>query len=480
MLHGRITVKANLSPQLLVNGGLQDPGYASSTLQAAIKLVMLAPNLTYEFPLIHGYLEENPKDVPLDDSQVLLDAIAMLYGKAIEDGVAPTEEIANAFTKVLGTWETVYTGEIILFLVQFLREYNDGVGVTDASFNIVGKALTDGASVPDVVGLLIGKPINDAVTATEATALLNELAKSDSVTESDFYTLANILSKNDATSIADAFDRVVQFVNAYQEAATMTDGYGIDYSTPISESALVVLDTIIVGLLYLKTYNDVVQMNIQGDVLNSSLLGSFTANASIGGEFISFLLQNQLVDALDGPTDLFDRVVTFFTQYQDAVISGDVSTLQFFQSSTDSVAMLDVLDRVVQFSLAFADAQTFADAVSFATARQFDDAATPSDAFDRIVSFVLAYADAVTTTDLINQFDVGLVKTDAATSADVLATVTSFNNGFLDAQGASETSMTAVLSSTKVIPATLDQATLNALPLNKEGSVSSISNYTFI
>lgn len=329
-------------------------------LASAIKVTGVPrASINWSYPSASAYLDEDPKNRHDYESFMLADAVALLLAKAVASGVTASESDAKEFAKALGDWDTVFTGENLFFYVDWVREFSDQVSGSESSELDFVKLVISGAPVSDVIAKLMSKISDDSIVVGDASSLSAGLYKTESVLTLENALLLANLGKQDGVSALDAWNRVVSFVRLYADQISTPEDVGKLIEKPL-EAFATVIENVIVGLLYEKTYNEVVHMVVRGDTLNDGLLGQYEINASIGGEFIYLLLQKPLSSSISTPADLFDRVVQWYPAYESAV------------------SMADLGDG---------------DGLVYSAHKVLADAPSPDDEYDHAIGFVRGYSD---------------------------------------------------------------------------------------
>jgi hypothetical protein len=340
---------------------------------------------------VNAQVEEDPKNIafgdvpgnarPTVENALISDLSYLLLAKAVSEDITVPDDIAKDVGKLFSQFQEVFTGENILFLVQFSRLFGETVTAAETYLSKgIYKPQTETAILSELVGILLNKPLpTEFVTMEDLMGFLHERDWYENVFVEPVGDAVNALRLNQAIlnnrfggdliswslerpiqiSIpepVDVYNRVVQFVRDYYSPVLMVDtadfnsGDGLEYSFLKSlYDAHSVEDQIIVGLLYEKAYLETVNMEIKGDVLNDGLLGQYTINQSIGGEHLQLGFIKSLVDACVA-SDAYDRVIQWERNFQSSNVtmvdtadfnSGDGLEYQFNKGLLDTPIITD-------------------------------------------------------------------------------------------------------------------------------------------
>ena len=284
---------------------------------ASVQTVQIRASINWVYPGVFAYSEEDPKDRYVQSLLMLQDAYSIALSKALIHGVLVQDEDFKHFGKVLGDWETVFTGENMLFYVLWVRDFAESITGTELVTKAFGKTLEEYASVPDIIAKLISKPFDESVSSADSNVLATNLGKSELIQTYEDKLFDIGLDKSELVLSNDSLDRVVSFIRDYDESVTPQEYVAKHYEKSLDQLSVSLLESVIVAMLFEKSYEDVVNMNISGDFFNKGLLGEYAVNASIGGEFLEFLTHKTLSTSTS-PEDLFDRTVSYFREFQDS------------------------------------------------------------------------------------------------------------------------------------------------------------------
>ena len=357
-------------------------------------------SINWVYPAAVAYLDEDPKNRHFYTEAMLADAYALAFTKALASGVEVSESDIKFFAKVLGDWETVFTGENILFYIQWVRSFEEAVLASDAVVKLVEKPLLHEQSVADDLAKLMSLPKAELISPVDNSVLLTGLLKTESISVPDAQTLQNDLVKSENLTVSQLFDRVVSFIRDFSDLPVLTDELAKLVDKPLPTLSVSITDAILVGLVYEKFYDDIVYTNIRGDLLNDGLLGQYGVNQSIGGEFLSLDFVKSLVDSAS-PVDSYDRVLSWFRDFGDSQTFSDlINAIAFTKVSEDSVSPSDSYADVKQFFRspddvsAPIDSNTYSFSKSLATSSN-----VPEDQFDRTVQYSRGFDSGVLLVD---------------------------------------------------------------------------------
>jgi hypothetical protein len=352
---------------------------------ASIDTVEIRASIDWMNAGVYAQVEEDPKNLafgnvpgnarPTVENALISDLSYLLLAKAVSEDITVPDDIAKDVGKFFSQFQEVFTGENILFLVQFSRLFDETVTAAETYLSKdIYKPQTETAILSELVGILLDKPLpTEFVTMEDLMGFLHERDWYEYVYTERTDDVVNALPFNSAiinngvggdllswqvdkpieSSISqpdDLYDRIVLFVRDYYSSILMVDnadfdnGDGLEYAfAKTLTDTPTVIENIVVGLLYEKAYLETVNMEIKGDVLNDGLLGQYAVNASIGGEFVEIEFLKTLASSLD-PMDVYDRVVQFYREYASSVTmvdtadfnSGDGLEYSFLKSLYDS------------------------------------------------------------------------------------------------------------------------------------------------
>jgi hypothetical protein len=355
---------------------------------------------------VTAYLDEDPKNKIAYERLMIADAVALAFSKALVSNFEIADDDYRIIQKVLGDWEQVFTGENILFYVDWVREFTDLVESSDAYSLSLSKPLSEGLISGDSSSWSFQAQKSDAVYSSDDETLSTNLGKSDGVTSDDSQDLDTSLVKSDSSSVSDDWDRVVEFDRVFNHPAPAIDLSYWSFSTGFADLQSVI-DEVIVGLVYDKFFDSEARTEIWGDPLGFGMLGEYTVNHSDGGEFLYLGLLKPLSSSTT-ESDVFNRVVNWYPDYDS------------------SVTMVD---------------QGEGDGLVYEAEKVVSSSAAPSDSYSDVIAYLRSFASS---------------------SAPI------------------DTSATAVLTSSRSIPGTLNEGLLNNLTLNNSSSVTFITEYTLI
>ena len=357
-------------------------------------------SINWVYPAATAYLDEDPKNRHFYTEAMLADAYAIAFTKALESGAEVSESDIKFFAKVLGDWETVFTGENILFYIQWIRDFEESVSASDDVAKLLQKPLQHEQSVSDGLAKLMSLPKNESITPADSYALLTGLLKTESISAPDFQTLQSDLVKSETLTVSQLFDRVVSFIRDFSDLPLLTDELAKLVDKPLPTLSVSITEDILVGLVYEKFYDDTVYTNIRGDLFNDGLLGQYVVNQSIGGEFLALDFTKSLSDA-PSPEDSYDRVLSWFRDFGDSQAFSDlVNAIAFIKVSEDSVAPSDSYADVKQFFRAPEDVSSPSDSNIYSLLKILATSSNePQDQFDRTVQYSRGFDSGVLTVD---------------------------------------------------------------------------------
>lgn len=357
---------------------------------ASIDTVEIRASIDWMNAGVYAQVEEDPKNLafgnvpgnarPTVENALISDLSYLLLAKAVSEDITVPDDIAKDVGKFFSQFQEVFTGENILFLVQFSRLFDETVTAAETYLSKdIYKPQTETAILSELVGILLDKPLpTEFVTMEDLMGFLHERDWYEYVYTERTDDVVNALPFNSAiinngvggdllswqvdkpieSSISqpdDLYDRIVLFVRDYYSSVLMVDnadfdnGDGLEYAfAKTLTDTPTVIENIVVGLLYEKAYLETVNMEIKGDVLNDGLLGQYAVNASIGGEFVEIEFLKTLASSLDS-MDVYDRVVQFYREYASSVTmvdtadfdSGDGLEYQFNKGLLDQPIITD-------------------------------------------------------------------------------------------------------------------------------------------
>ena len=335
---------------------------------ASIDTVEIRANIDWMSAGVYAQVEEDPKNLafgnvpgnarPTVENALISDLSYLLLAKAVSEDITVPDDIAKDVGKFFSQFQEVFTGENILFLIQFSRLFDETVTAAETYLSKdIYKPQTETAILSELVGILLDKPLpTEFVTMQELVRLFLTLPLNSTGTVGDlsFWKVDKPITSS-LSAPNDLYNRIVLFVRDYYSSVLMVDnadfdnGDGLEYAfAKTLTDTPTVIENIVVGLLYDKAYLETVNMEIKGDVLNDGLLGQYAVNASIGGEFVEIEFLKTLASSLD-PMDVYDRVVQFYREYTSSVTmvdtadfnSGDGLEYAFLKSLYDSHTVAD-------------------------------------------------------------------------------------------------------------------------------------------
>lgn len=358
------------------------------------KELSIRASIDWVYAGAYAYLEEDPKDKVAFENNIATDLAVWLLAKAVAEQVNISESDIKTIDKVFSQYQEVFTGENILFLVEFSRVFPETVVAAETYLaKVIDKPINELSILVELFGILIEKPLPvDYVYMEDLMGFLHERDWYESVTVEPVGDYVNALQINQATinnrfggdligwslerpiqtSIdepVDAYDRIVQFVRDYYSSVLMVDnadfnsGDGLEYSfAKTLTDAPSIIENIVVGLLYEKYYEEVIKTDVSGDLVGGGLLGQYAVNQSIGGEQLSFEFLKTLVDSFD-QSDIYDRVVQFYRDfYSDVTMvdtadfnSGDGLEYAFLKSLYDAHSVEDQIVVGLLYEKAYFD-----------------------------------------------------------------------------------------------------------------------------
>lgn len=458
---------------------------------ASVQTVQIRASINWVYPGMFAFLEEDPKDLafgefegnahPTYERGLISDLSYWLLAKAVHEDIAVPDDVAKDIGKYFSQFQEVFTGENILFLVQFSRLFTETVTAAETYLaKVISKPQADTAILAELFGILIQKPLpTDFVYMEDLMGFLHERDWYEKVYTERFDEVFNALPLNSAiinngvggdlialglqkpiqTTVAppdDLWDRVVWFVREYYSSVLMIDnadfdnGDGLEYAfAKTLTDAPTVIENIIVGLLYEKAYAETIYTDVRGDLVGDGLLGQYAVNASIGGEILSVGLLKVLASELS-PSDVYDRVVQYFRDYASSVTmvdtadfnNGDGLEYAFLKSLYDSHSVEDQIVVGLLYEKAYADVASVTisgdilnsgllgqyalnqsiggEYLSVGFIKYLEDTISPQDSYDRVIDWQRSYSSS----------NVAMVDTADFNSGDGLEY--SFNKGLLD------------------------------------------------
>lgn len=360
---------------------------------ASIDTVEIRASIDWMNAGVYAQVEEDPKNLafgnvpgnarPTVENALISDLSYLLLAKAVTEDITVPDDIAKDVGKFFSQFQEVFTGENILFLVQFSRLFDETVTAAETYLSKdIYKPQTETAILSELVGILLDKPVpTEFVTMEDLMGFLHERDWYEYVYTERTDDVVNALPLNTAiinngvggdllswqvdkpieSSISqpdDLYDRIVLFVRDFYSSVLMVDnadfdnGDGLEYAfAKTLTDTQTIFENIVVGLLYEKAHLEIVNMEIKGDVLNDGLLGQYAVNASIGGEFVDIEFLKTLASSLD-PMDVYDRVIQWQRSYTSSNVtmvdtadfnSGDGLEYQFNKGLLDQPIVTDVI-----------------------------------------------------------------------------------------------------------------------------------------
>lgn len=332
---------------LQVTAALNPDGFASASI-STVKVTV-----DWFSPSILAYLDEDPKNKAPTDRLMIADAVALSYIKALQTFFPVADDDYRIIEKVLGDWEEVYTGENILFYVDWVREFTELVESTDQYQLLIAKPFSETVGQSDLSYRGMTLPKSDGLSASDASFLSTYLPESDGVSANESSYWSASLAKNDLSSASDVFDRVVDFNRDFLHSSTLLDSDSFNLTKPLTDIQSVI-DEIIVGLLYEKSYYEVARSEVWGDPLNFGTLGEYTVNHNEGGEFVYIGLQKPITTNMSTPTDAFDRVVYFNREFSHGVAPTESDNYSLTKPLSDGFSQSDSYSDVITYLRTFA------------------------------------------------------------------------------------------------------------------------------
>lgn len=360
---------------------------------ASIDTVEIRASIDWMNAGVYAQVEEDPKNLafgnvpgnarPTVENALISDLSYLLLAKAVTEDITVPDDIAKDVGKFFSQFQEVFTGENILFLIQFSRLFDETVTAAETYLSKdIYKPQTETAILSELVGILLDKPVpTEFVTMEDLMGFLHERDWYEYVYTERTDDVVNALPLNTAiinngvggdllswqvdkpieSSISqpdDLYDRIVLFVRDFYSSVLMVDnadfdnGDGLEYAfAKTLTDTQTIFENIVVGLLYEKAHLEIVNMEIKGDVLNDGLLGQYAVNASIGGEFVDIEFLKTLASSLD-PMDVYDRVIQWQRSYTSSNVtmvdtadfnSGDGLEYQFNKGLLDQPIVTDVI-----------------------------------------------------------------------------------------------------------------------------------------
>jgi hypothetical protein len=353
----RVTLRVELEP----NGS------------ASVRTTQVRADINWVYPGAYAYLEEDPKDKVAFENNIATDLAVWLLVKAVAEQVVISESDVKKIDKVFSQFQEVFTGENILFLVQFSRVFPELVTVSETYLaKAIGKPIAETAIMAEIFGILVQKPLPiDYVYMQDLIALLHERYwYADVSVGGDLarWSLGKPIQTSTPQPV-DVYDRIVHFVRDYYSSVLMIDnadfnsGDGLEYSfAKTLTDAPTVIENIIVGLLYQKYYEDRINTDISGDLVGGGLLGQYTVNQSIGGERVELAFLKTLIESIT-QQDVYDRVVQFYRTFNSTATmvdtgdfnNGDGLEYSFLKSLYDAHSVQDQIVVGLLYEKAYFD-----------------------------------------------------------------------------------------------------------------------------
>jgi hypothetical protein len=332
---------------LQVTAALNPDGFASASIST------IGVSVDWFSPSILAYLDEDPKNKAPTEWLMVADAVALSYIKALTSSFPVADDDYRIIEKVLGDWEEVYTGENLLFYVDWVREFSDLVESSDEYQLLVAKPFNESVDSTDLSYLGLTLPKSDDLTASDSNFLSTILPESDGVSANESSYWSASLAKSDSSDASDVFDRVVDFNRDFQHESILLDSDQFALNKPLQDIQSVI-DQIIVGLLYEKSYFDEVKSEVWGDPLNFGTLGEYTVNHNEGGEFVYLEIEKPITTNMSTPSDAFDRVVYFDREFSHSVTSTESDNYSLTKPLDESVSQSDSYSDVITYLRTFA------------------------------------------------------------------------------------------------------------------------------
>lgn len=368
--------------------------------------------------------------------------------------------------------------------------------IEDAASQIIATLF---ASTPVVTGYIDeynSNPFLDDATLTPSDALLAMLvikAAADDQTLEDAIKLNPKKALFDSMVMADVCIAGLLFFREYTETVTPSEAKKIAMGLAKAEE-LVAADAS--KVLFAKVLADtpVVLENV------AKVLQKPFADPVFLGEVINFLIgfARQFVETVT-PTDQLNRFNLGLLK-ADSVSVPDSKAVNLIQVKTDSVSLSDIFaflhprafsDLVsmspyggllndMALNSGLVNASFGGDRVTLLIAPVYADVTLGSDSFARVCQWLRQYADGVVSSDAVT-VTTGKPLQDANPAiTDSFLRTLFYGRTPQDANTLLETRLTITTTSVSAVPATLNRGVLNALPLNQEGTFTTISTVQVI
>ena len=334
-------------------GGLQVTAVLNPDGFASASISTIGVSVDWFSPSISAFLDEDPKNKAPTERMMLADAVALSYIKALASDFPVADDDYRIIEKVLGDWEEVYTGENLLFYVDWVREFSDLVETSDEYQLLVAKPFYESVGPTELSYRDLILPKSDDLTSFDSNFLSTILPQLDGVSANESSYWSASLEKNDSSDASDVFDRVVDFNRDFQHESVLLDSDQFALNKPL-EDIQSVIDQIIVGLLYEKSYFSEARSEVWGDTLNFGVLGEYTVNHNEGGEFVYLGIQKPITTNMSTPSDAFDRVVYFDREFSHDVTSTESDNYSLTKPLTESVSQSDSYSDVITYLRTFA------------------------------------------------------------------------------------------------------------------------------
>ena len=209
----------------------------------------------------------------------LSEAVAILFGKNVDDSVLAQEELIKEITKLLSDSSALTDAHALDLAKQLSDQANiidlntldvakvlsDSAAVSEQNRIDLVKALSDAATVAETTAKAVGKPLSDGFTVQELAALQYAKSATDSAAITDdgaYFAIQKVLSDtayatddldgeltakddqiiafnkitSDSILVSELFLRVVSYTRSFADSAVVIDTPSKGYSTAKSES----------------------------------------------------------------------------------------------------------------------------------------------------------------------------------------------------------------------------------------------------
>ena len=422
----QIAASAYLSPSITANSYLQTVEspvlFVEAQVGASIKASTNLVDIVHAALLDESGLLQTKYEYP-----VMQDILAILFSKVLESNASISEDLVREVNKNLGN-QSVYTGEIIEFVLTFAREYAEVVSAADTVAKAMSLVQSDQMTVFDAYGHIVNKILSDSVITADDRWLAFSKVNSDASIVSELYASAFGTSKSDAAAVSDLYERVAQFYRDFLsdsillvDTADFNNGDGLEYAIGKQLSELLSVP---------DSYDRVV-----------AFLRSVTDTPSVGDTSL-YSLSKPIADA-SVSSDAYDRLCDFQRAFAEALAASESVAKGFGTWFDDSVSQTDSEIVSLNYVRSFADlvdtfisgdplnnslVNTFVTNASiggellvFAVTKVLADSQATADQFDRVVAFVREYTDLAFASEAINSFAVGKSLSDDQSQADALS-----------------------------------------------------------